>query len=206
MADVNQIECSPQIHAIWDSLDQVNGERVATSTPNSSTVDVGTRSPRRKSRRSWFEKPSSKYEIAVEKKRRSNGRKSEVEDEILMLTHFTNPPKISFGTLKPGQNKSRTLIIKNPHDYDQTVKVEKFPHKKYFSVQTVEFTILAKETFPFEITWEPEDEGNFREMILFVVDNSYRLQGFVFGTVEAPKKKVTVCIFQEQITIHLISI
>ncbi|VDI49418.1 abnormal spindle-like microcephaly-associated protein [Mytilus galloprovincialis] len=191
MADVNQIECSPQIHAIWDSLDQVNGERVATSTPNSSTVAVGTRSPRRKSRRSWFEKPSSKYEIAVEKKRRSNGRKSEVEDEILMLTHFTNPPKISFGTLKPGQNKSRTLIIKNPHDYDQTVKVEKFPHKKYFSVQTVEFTILAKETFPFEITWEPEDEGNFREMILFVVDNSYRLQGFVFGTVEAPKKKVT---------------
>ncbi|XP_063422495.1 abnormal spindle-like microcephaly-associated protein homolog [Mytilus trossulus] len=190
MADVNQIECSPQIHAIWDSLDQVNGERVATSTPNSSTVAVGTRPPRRKSRRSWFDKPSSKYEIAVEKKRRSKGRKSEVEDEILMLTHFTNPPKISFGTLKPGQNKSRTLMIKNPHDYDQTVKVEKFPHKKHFSVQTVEFTILAKETFPFEITWEPEDEGNFREMILFVVDNSYRLQGFVFGTVEAPKKKV----------------
>jgi hypothetical protein len=53
----------------------------------------------------------------------------------------------------------------------------------------------SKGTFLFEIHWEPEDEGMFREMILFVVDNSYRLQGFVFGSVEAaPKKKIVVCI------------
>jgi hypothetical protein len=125
-----------QIDAIWQSLDACGGDKVATSTPNGPTLAIETRQPRRKSRRSWFDKPSTKYEIAVERNRRSKGRKkSDVEDEILMLTHFTNPPKISFGNLKPGVHKTRTLIIRNPHDYEQTVKVEKFPHKKKISVE-----------------------------------------------------------------------
>lgn len=189
---------SPQIDAIWESLDACGGDKVATSTPNGPTLAKETRQPRRKSRRSWFDKSSTKYEIAVERNRRSKGRKkSDVEDEILMLTHFTNPPKISFGNLKLGVHKTRTLIIRNPHDYEQTVKVEKFPHKKKFFVEHLEFTVEAKGTFLFEIHWEPEDEGNFREMILFVVDNSYRLQGFVFGSVEAPQKKIVVCILFE---------
>lgn len=184
---------SPNIDAIWQSLDAFGGDRVASSTPNGPATE--TRPSRRKSRKSWFDKPPTKYEIAVEKKRRSKGRKSDVEDEVLTLTHFTKPPKIGFGILKPGQNKVRNLLIRNPHEYEQTVKVEKFPHKKNFSVDMLEFTVGAKETLHFEITWNPEEEGNFREMILFVVDNSYRLQSFVFGSVEAPpKKKVIVCI------------
>lgn len=188
---------SPNIDAIWQSLDVV-ADRAASSTPNGNANGpmMEARPVRRKSRRSWFDKPSTKYEIAIEKKRRSGGRKSEIEDEVLLLTHFTKPPKIGFGHLKPGQHKVRNLLIRNPHEYGQTVKVEKFPHKKNFSVDALEFTVGANETFHFEITWNPEEEGNFREMILFVVDNSYRLQSFVFGSVEAPpKKKVTVCIF-----------
>ncbi|XP_033731928.1 LOW QUALITY PROTEIN: abnormal spindle-like microcephaly-associated protein homolog [Pecten maximus] len=164
-----------------------------TSTPSNPT--------RRSGRKSWFDNlgntgKGTKYEIAVEKtvKRRSAcRRKSEEEDvEILTLTHFTNPPRIGFGRAKPGTTKRRSLLIKNPHEYPQDVKVEKFPFKKHFDIDETKFTVEAEGTLLLTITWSPEEEGNFREMILFQVDGSYRLQAFVFGCVEkpAPKKKV----------------
>ncbi|KAJ8300166.1 hypothetical protein KUTeg_021685 [Tegillarca granosa] len=177
------------IEDMWNALDSQNIP-ISTSTPSS---------VRRKSRKSWFETnpKGKKFEIAVEKNPTLKpSRKSDVEDEVLLLTHFTNPPKVGFNKLKPSGKKTRTLIIKNPHEYDQQVKIEKFPHKKYFSTDLYEFVVEGNSSYRMVITWTPAEEGNFREMILFLVDGVYRVQAFVFGTVEAsPQKKKPVCIF-----------
>lgn len=161
--------------------------------PNGSISTSGG-SIRRKSRRSWFDKtplPGIMYDIAVEKKliRKVKPRKSEEDVETLLLTHFTNPPKIDFGRAKIGMSKRRMLRVKNPHDYVQSVSVEKFPYNKHFDIDETTFTVEANESIILTITWTPEDEGYFREMILFIVDKSYRLQSFVMGTLEQPQKK-----------------
>ena len=161
---------------------------VATSTPLNTS---------RRSRRSWFERrPATNFEIKVEspetvepeKPVRKKRRESE-EPEVLTLTHFTAPPRIGFGKMKPGEIKDRTLLLRNPHDCEQTVSVEKVPEKKNFSVDSRRITVPPGETCPLTITWEPKEEGNFREMILMQVDKSYRLQAYVFGSVVAPPKK-----------------
>lgn len=168
-------------------FDPVNTQTLMTSTPK--TVKG---SDRRSSRRSWFEKPSGiKYSIAIEnpEKQRKNEAKDENEMETLLLSHFTNPPKIGFGTCKVGVTKQQTLIIKNPHEYVQNVKIERFPYKKNFFVETTEFSVDAESKHYLDISWIPETEGRFREMIQFSVDDAYRLQAFVFGTCQNPQRK-----------------
>ncbi|KAK3088489.1 hypothetical protein FSP39_019813 [Pinctada imbricata] len=177
---------SQNVDAVWEMISGNLGseENRATSTPNG---DI-----QRKNRKSWFEKrKDSKFEIAIEKKtrRRSGKRKSEEEVETLLLTHFTNPPKIEFGKSKIGLKKSRTLRIKNPHEYPQTVKVERFPFKKNFSIDCDEVVVDAESTVLVTVEWCPENDGSFREMILFIVDNAYRLQAFVIGRCETPAEK-----------------
>ena len=153
----------------------------------------------RRSRRSWFEKrPATNFEIKVESSEKQQmpvpkRRRESEEPEVLTLTHFTAPPRIGYGKMKPGEIKDRTLLLRNPHDYEQTVRVEKVPEKKHFSVDSKCFTVGAGETYPLTITWSPKDAGNFREMILMQVDKAYRLQAYVFGCVAAPpQKKKTV--------------
>ncbi|XP_060083344.1 abnormal spindle-like microcephaly-associated protein homolog [Ylistrum balloti] len=176
-----------------DALENFGPIAFTTSTPSNPT--------RRSGRKSWFDNlgnagKGTKYEIAVEKtvKRRSVCRRKSEDDDIetLTLTHFTNPPRISFGRAKPGTIKRRSLLIKNPHEHSQDVVVEKFPFKKHFDIDETKFTVEAEGTLLLTITWSPEDEGNFREMILLHVDGSYRLQAFVFGTVEKPPQKKKV--------------
>ncbi|KAL3871776.1 hypothetical protein ACJMK2_039754 [Sinanodonta woodiana] len=182
------------VEKLWDTMDKTSLDpsmaypsamvALVTSTPNLVT--------RQKSRRSWFETTpgGTKIQIACEKRsKRRSSRQSNEEAETLLLTHFTNPPKIDFGKLRPGQTRTRTLLVKNPHDYEQEVKVDKIPTKKKFSVDETQFVVGPNETHPITIIWSPVDEGGYREMFLFVVDNSYRLQAFAIGTLEAPPKK-----------------
>ncbi|WAQ95520.1 ASPM-like protein [Mya arenaria] len=159
-----------------------------TSTPNPGKA-------RRKSRRSWFENTPKgfKFEIAVDKSELQEPVRRKSENmEVLTLTHFTAPPRLGFGTLKLGQERMCTLMLRNPHDYEQSVKVEKVPEKKNFTVNCREVVVGPNDSFPLEITWVPKDAGGCREMVLMQIDNSYRLQAYVFGTVtEPPKKKKT---------------
>ena len=186
------------IDEVWDKLSEnCQSEEIRsfpTSTPN---IDASERK-----RRSWFEKRKDlKFEIAVEKKsrRKSGGkRKSGDEIETLLLTHFTNPPKIEFGKGKIGVEKTRTLRVKNPHEYAQTVRVERFPYKKNFSIEQSDFVVEAESSFLLTINWKPENDGNFREMILFIVDKAYRLQAFVIGACETPKPKKIAQVCQIQ--------
>ncbi|XP_061184440.1 abnormal spindle-like microcephaly-associated protein homolog [Saccostrea echinata] len=162
---------------------------LATSTPKPSKL-----SNDRSGRRSWFEKPTGiTYSIAVENKEKYDARRnSDVELETLVLTHFTTSPKIGFGICKVGIPKRRTLIVKNPHDYPQSVKIERIPHKNIFSFDSIEFIVDGESMYNLEISFNPENEGNFREMIQFSIDNAYRLQAFVFGTCQKPQKKKIV--------------
>ncbi|KAL4219252.1 hypothetical protein ACF0H5_021834 [Mactra antiquata] len=152
-----------------------------TSTPNPSKL-------RRKSRRSWFETTPKgfKFDIAIEKPEPKKARPQTGAVEVLTLTHFTAAPRLGFGTLKLGQEKTCTLLLRNPHDYEQSVRLEKVPEKKHFSVPCKEFTVGAEESYPLEITWTPKDAGGCREMILMQIDGAYRLQAYVYGTVTAP--------------------
>ncbi|ESO92879.1 hypothetical protein LOTGIDRAFT_232956 [Lottia gigantea] len=158
---------------------------------------MGTPSQKKKMRRSWFETPPpTKLEIALEKKkRRSSGaarRKSDEEVETLILTHFTSAPRIGFGNIKVGKAKSRILIVRNPHEYEQEVIVERFPYKKNFSIDSTKFTVDPDDYKTLSITWAPDEASSCREMVLFKVDGVYRLQAYVFGNAEEIKqKKVT---------------
>lgn len=164
-----------------------------TSTPN-----TNGRVQRRKSgRRSWFEdsrNTGTKIEIAFETPVKKITESKTEEVETLLLSHFTNPPRVEFGKVRVGKSKNRTISVKNPHDDPQLVRVEKVPHKKKFTVDAKEFTVEPYETVSLVVTWAPEEAGNCREMILFHVDDAYRLQAFVFGTAEpVPKKRKQVC-------------
>ena len=86
---------------------------------NTQTPTTGT--PKRKSgRKSWFSGKPTRFEIAVEPITREN---QENEVEYLELTHFSAQPKIDFGCLKVGKSVTRTLVVRNPHDYEQQVSV-----------------------------------------------------------------------------------
>ncbi|KAK7504479.1 hypothetical protein BaRGS_00004345 [Batillaria attramentaria] len=155
-------------------------------------------SSRRSSRRSWFDTPpTTKLEIAVEKPalkppQGKNKRRSIDEIETLVLTHFTKPPRIGFGKIILGRSKTRLLMVQNPNDYEQEVVVERFPFKKCFNIDQTSFTVGPGDVASLTLTWTPQEAGNCREMILFHVNDVYRLQAYVFGAADDPKppKKV----------------
>ena len=162
-----------------------------TSTPNPANLE-------KRKRRSWFDTMPPKgqmFQLAIEKPiDEKTVRKSE-STEVLTLTHFCAPPSLDFGSLKPGQERVCTLLLRNPHDYQQSVRVEKVPEKKHFTVTCKEFVVGAEDSVPLDITWSPKEPGGCREMILIQVDGSYRVQAYVLGHCKAPpptKKKLGV--------------
>ncbi|CAL1537151.1 unnamed protein product [Lymnaea stagnalis] len=118
--------------------------------------------------------------------------------ETLILTHFTNPPKINFGKIMVGKKKFRTLILRNPHDFEQEVIIERFPFKKKFMVERTRFVVPAEDMVSLEITFSPEEAGGFREMIQFHINDFYRLQAFIIGVVEKPKPPQTFLLLQRK--------
>ena len=110
-------------------------------------------------------------------------------EETLLLTHFTKKPTICFGKVKVGKTLNRKLYVSNPHDYDQCVLIEKFPHDMGFTVDQIEFVVPGESTMSLNIAWTPENEGGCRQMVSFLVDDSYRLQTVLYGTAEVPRQK-----------------
>ncbi|GFR71371.1 abnormal spindle-like microcephaly-associated protein homolog [Elysia marginata] len=144
-----------------------------------------------KGRRSWFDAPpltTLNCPGNVEPTCPARKRRSVDSVENLTLTHFTTPPRIGFGTVVLGKTKVRTLLIRNPHDYEQEVIVERFPYKKKFAIEVNRFTVQPSEVFSLEISWSPDEAGGVREMIQFHINDVYRLQAFLFGSAEQPKQ------------------
>ena len=95
----------------------------------------------RKSRRSWFDAPplttlNCPGDGSKQTRRPAPKKRSLDSVENLTLTHFTAPPRIAFGNVVLGRTKIRTLLVRNPHDYEQEVIVERFPYKKKFMIKT----------------------------------------------------------------------
>jgi L-ribulose-5-phosphate 3-epimerase UlaE len=66
--------------------------------------------------------------------------------------------------------------------------VEKFPTKKDFSIDLVEFSVDAGDRLHLTITWSPSDAMRCREMVIFRVDETYRLQTILLGNADQPQK------------------
>ncbi|KAK7095184.1 hypothetical protein V1264_006629 [Littorina saxatilis] len=166
------------------------------ATPGASPfVAMPLSAQRRSARRSWFDTPpATKLELAVEqppspmKTMNSRSKRRSIDDvETLVLTHFTKPPRISFGKIIVGRSKTRILLVQNPAEYEQEVVIERFPHKKGFNVDQTHFVVGPEEVVSLTLTWMPHEAGGCREMVLFHVNDVYRLQAFLFGTADDPK-------------------
>lgn len=110
-----------------------------------------------KKRRSWFEPGKSlTYNIAVEQPAgKIPPTPPDAEIETLTLTHFTAPPRIDFGELRVNKDKCRYLRVENPEDFPQKVLIEKFPHKKGFTIDKEKFVVEPESDVLLTITWNP---------------------------------------------------
>lgn len=154
--------------------------------------DAGTPTTPSKRRRSWFTpgKKPVQIELAVEPPSPESKPDPDEDVETLLLTHFTCPPKIDFGTMRPGGTATRHLRVKNPNDYEQQVLVDKFPTKKDFTISDSEIYVEAESEIYLTLTWNPIECGNYRELVLFKIDGAFRLQATLMGqVVEPPKPK-----------------
>ncbi|XP_064648823.1 abnormal spindle-like microcephaly-associated protein homolog [Lineus longissimus] len=156
------------------------------------SAELPTPSSRKKGRRSWFT-PGRTSMLAMEIKCERNNpveptEPEEEEADLLVLSHFTNPPRMDFGKMRPGKSKSKTLILRNPHDYEQEVLIEKFPFKKDFYVDFTRFMVGPEREVHLVISWTPMSEQNCREMVLFQINSVFRLQAYLFGSAVDPPK------------------
>jgi len=92
-----------------------------------------------------------KLEIAVEKEAEPVPVRKSANMEVLTLTHFNAAPRLGFGSLKLGEERMCTLMLRNPHDYEQRVRVEKVPEKKHFSVSCRDILVGPNDQFPLEV-------------------------------------------------------
>jgi len=154
---------------------------------------------KRRQRRSWFNDSTSvTFEIAVEQPQKKPIRHTIKEEiETLQLNHFAVQPKIDFGSVRVGQSSTRVLRLNNPCGFEQHVVVERFPADKNFVVDVQDVTVGAHDEHCLTLIWSPKEGGNCRELVLFHVDNVYRLQAVMFGCALAnskAKKRNTVTI------------
>jgi len=82
-------------------------------------------------------------------------------------------------------------LAREKMDPTQEVVIERFPYKKCFNVDQTHFVVGAEEVVTLTLTWTPQEAGSCREMVLFHVNDVYRLQAYVFGTADdlKPVKK-----------------
>lgn len=61
------------------------------------------------------------------KPRRRRWSEDEEDPAVLVLSHFSRPPHLSFGSLRVGASRTRLLGIHNPNAEDVEVVVERVP-------------------------------------------------------------------------------
>ncbi|NXA34176.1 ASPM protein, partial [Eudromia elegans] len=118
-------------------------------------------------------------------------KEEDEEDEaVLVLSHFSRPPFLSFGSLRLGASRTRLLRLDNPNAEDVEVAVERFPDAtKGFSLEHRRFSVQSGERISIPITWTPLEEGRVRELVTFVINGIVKHQAVLLGVVEQPVKK-----------------
>uniref|UniRef100_A0A8C3IZP4 Abnormal spindle-like microcephaly-associated protein ASH domain-containing protein n=1 Tax=Chrysemys picta bellii TaxID=8478 RepID=A0A8C3IZP4_CHRPI len=126
------------------------------------------------------------------RRRRWAGREEEEEKDpaVLTLTHFSRPPFLSFGSLRPGASCTRLLAVDNPNPEEADVVIDRFPAPSTgFSLERRSFLIQSGERIFISITWTPLEEGKVRELVTFIVNGIVKHQAVLLGVAEQPLKK-----------------
>ncbi|XP_077986991.1 abnormal spindle-like microcephaly-associated protein homolog [Glandiceps talaboti] len=126
--------------------------------------------------------------------RNRSPRKEREETPKLQLTYFAGKTILSFNKVKVGKSKTCKLHVRNPHDFELELFLEKFPFKKGFSVadDTTNWLLQGEEQTTIKFLWTPTEAGNIRELVTFKFDGAHRLQIILLGTgVASPIKKVS---------------
>uniref|UniRef100_A0A452GLU7 Calponin-homology (CH) domain-containing protein n=1 Tax=Gopherus agassizii TaxID=38772 RepID=A0A452GLU7_9SAUR len=125
------------------------------------------------------------------RRRRWAGREEEEEDPaVLTLTHFSRPPFLCFGSLRPGASCTRLLAVDNPNPEEADVAVDRFPAPSTgFSLERRRFLVQSGERIFISITWMPLEEGKVRELVTFIVNGIIKHQAVLLGVAEQPLKK-----------------
>ncbi|NWI08232.1 ASPM protein, partial [Crypturellus soui] len=117
-------------------------------------------------------------------------QEDEEDEAVLVLSHFSRPPFLSFGSLRLGASRTRLLRLDNPNAEDAEVAVERFPAAaKGFSIEHRRFFVQSGERISIPITWTPLEEGRVRELVTFVINDIVKHQAILLGVVEQPVKK-----------------
>ncbi|XP_067996995.1 abnormal spindle-like microcephaly-associated protein [Melanerpes formicivorus] len=121
------------------------------------------------------------------------GEEDEDEDEapaVLVLSHFSRPPFLSFGSLRVGASRTRLLAIDNPNTEDVEVVVDRFPASaKGFSIEHRCFSVQSGQKVFVSVTWAPLEEGKVRELVTFIINGIVKHQAVLLGVAEQPLKK-----------------
>ncbi|XP_038063476.1 abnormal spindle-like microcephaly-associated protein homolog [Patiria miniata] len=136
----------------------------------------------KKSRGSWFSGTPHKAPPLAQ-----NGDDEDLP--VLKLTHFTKKVMVCFDTVRTGMSRTRELLVENPCDFPQELRIEKFPFDKGFSISATCWELDGCELMRLPIAWTPKEEGNAREVVTFKCEGAFRLQVILLGTAEDPPKK-----------------
>ncbi|NWH75458.1 ASPM protein, partial [Piaya cayana] len=124
---------------------------------------------------------------------RRRWKSSEEEEEapaVLVLSHFSRPPFLVFGSLRVGASRTRLLRIDNPNAEAAEVLVDRFPGSaKGFSIEHRCFSLQSGQTLFVSVTWTPIEEGKVRELVTFIINGIVKHQAVLLGVAEQPPKK-----------------
>ncbi|NXQ92322.1 ASPM protein, partial [Nyctibius grandis] len=109
---------------------------------------------------------------------------------VLVLSRFSRPPFLSFGSLRVGACRTRLLGIDNPNAEDVEVVVERFPASaRGFSLAHRRFSVQSGQRIFVSISWTPLEEGKVRELVTFLINGIVKHQAVLLGAAEQPLKK-----------------
>ncbi|NWX40003.1 ASPM protein, partial [Steatornis caripensis] len=109
---------------------------------------------------------------------------------VLVLSHFSRPPFLSFGSLRVGASRTRLLCIDNPNAERAEVVVDRFPASaRGFSLEHHRFSVQSGQRIFVPVTWTPLEEGKVRELVTFIINGIVKHQAVLLGVAEQPVKK-----------------
>ncbi|XP_074953315.1 abnormal spindle-like microcephaly-associated protein isoform X1 [Phalacrocorax aristotelis] len=109
---------------------------------------------------------------------------------VLVLSYFSRPPFLSFGSLRVGASRARLLGIDNPNAEHADVVVDRFPASaRGFSIEHRRFSVQSGQRIFVSVTWTPLEEGKVRELVTFVINGIVKHQAVLLGVAEQPLKK-----------------
>ncbi|NXJ49249.1 ASPM protein, partial [Spizaetus tyrannus] len=121
---------------------------------------------------------------------RGNEQDADEALAVLVLSHFSRPPFLSFGSLRVGASRTRLLAIDNPNAEDAEVVVDRFPASaRGFSIEHRRFSVQSGQRIFVSVTWTPLEEGKVRELVAFIINGIVKHQAVLLGVAEQPLKK-----------------